>query len=134
VIRFPFVVFVLGAGELGETQGMKDLLSVLRLERERIQRAIRNLEHDMHGFGAQTQPDSKVVAIRRDILASDEVREVADLALDIWLSNGFLGGSPEEALMTAVRQSRTETTARLFLTPKRRSSPQPFPAMRFHSN
>jgi hypothetical protein len=55
--------------------------------------------------------DKKVSPIRRDILASDEDREVADLAYDIWLSNGFRGGSPEEALMTAVRQSRTKTAA-----------------------
>jgi hypothetical protein len=137
VIRFPFVVFVLGAGELGgkeQTDGMKDLLSVLRLERERIQQDIRNLEHEMRCLGMRTQRDSKDISIRRDILASDEVREVADLAFDVWLSNGFRGDSPEEALMTAVRQSRTETSARLFLTPKRKSSPQPFPAMRFHSN
>jgi hypothetical protein len=79
--------------------------------------------------------DIKVIPIRRDILASDEDREVADLAYDIWLSNGFRGGSPEEALMTAVRQARTKTAAGPFLLPKRKSSPpHPFPAMRLHSN
>jgi hypothetical protein len=113
---------------------MKNLLRLLREERERIQQAIRNLGHDMDRRGAQREPDSQVVPIRRDILASDEDRAVADLAYDIWLSNGFRGGSPEEALMTAVRQSRTRTTAGLFLVPKRKSDAPPFPAMRFHSN
>lgn len=78
--------------------------------------------------------DEKVISIRRDILASDEDREVADLAYDIWLSNGFRAGSPEEALMTAVRQSRTRTAAGLCLVPKRKPTPRPFPAMRPHSN
>ena len=112
---------------------MNNLLSALRAERDRIQQAIRKLENEMHQLGAQTQPE-KVIPIRRDILASDEDREVADLAYDIWLSNGFRGGSPEEALMTAVRQSRTRTAAGLFLVSKRKSNLQPFPAMRLHSN
>ena len=105
------------------------LLSALRSERKRIKQALRNLGHDKHHFGTQN-----VIPIRRDILASDEDREVADLAFDIWLSNGFRGGSPEEALMTAVRQSRTKTTAGLSLVPKRKSAPHPFPALRLHSN
>ena len=105
------------------------LLSALRSERKSIKQALRNLEHDKHRFGAQN-----VIPIRRDILASDEDREVADLAFDIWLSNGFRGGSPEEALMTAVRQSRTKTTAGLSLVPKRKSAPDPFPALRLHSS
>ena len=113
---------------------MTNLLWALRLERERIEQAIRSLEHDMHRLGARTQPDSEVVPIRRDILASDEGRAVADLAYDMWLSNGFRGGSPEEALMTALRQSRTRTTAGPFLVPKRKSDAHPFPEMRFHSN
>ena len=117
-----------------KTQLKNNLLSALREERERIQQAICNLKHDKHRLGAQTRPDSKVIPMRRDILASDEDRAVADLAYDIWLSNGFRGGSPEEALVTAVRQSRTRTTAGLFLVPKRKSDAHPFPAMRFHSN
>ena len=116
-----------------DTQRTNKLLSALRAERERIQQAIRNLKHEMHLPGAQTQPD-KVIPIRRDILASDEDREVADLAYDIWLSNGFRGGSPEEALMTAVRQSRTTSAVGLFLVSKRKSNLQPFPAMSLHSN
>ena len=105
------------------------LLSALRSERKRIKQALRNLGHDTHHFGARN-----VIPIQRDILASDEDREVADLAFDIWLSNGFRGGSPEEALMTAVRQSRTRTTAGLSLVSKRRSAPHLFPALRLHSN
>ena len=105
------------------------LLSALRSERKSIKQALRNLEHDKHRFGAQN-----VIPIRRDILASDEDREVADLAFDIWLSNGFRGGSPEEALMTAVRQSRTKTMAGLSLVRKRKSAPHPFPVLRLHSN
>ncbi len=108
---------------------MTSLLSALSSERRRIKQALRNLEQDQYHFGAP-----KVIPIRRDILASDEDRAVADLAYDIWLSNGFRGGSPEEALMTAVRRSRTRTTAGLFLVPKRKSDAHPFPAMRFHSN
>ena len=116
-----------------KTPRSNDLLSALREERARIEQAIYSLEHDVHHPGAQTQPDGKVIPIRRDILASDEAREVADAAYEIWLSNGFRGGSPEEALLTAVRQSRTKT-AGLFLVSKRKSDPHPFPAMRFHSN
>jgi hypothetical protein len=108
---------------------MNNLLSALGAERERIEQAIRNLENEMH-----LQSDSKVIPIRRDILASDEDREAADLAYDVWLSNGCRGASPEEAVITAVRQSSTRTTAGLFLMPKRKSSPQPFAATRFHSN
>ena len=107
---------------------MTNLLSALRLERKHIQRAIRNLEHDKRHPGPQ-----KVIPIRRDILASDEDRDVADMAFDIWLSNGFRGGSPEEALMTAVRQSRTKA-AGLSLVPRRKSNPHPLPALRLHSN
>ena len=105
------------------------LLSALRSERKRIKQALRNLGHDKHHFGTQN-----VIPIRRDILASDEDREVADLAFDIWLSNGFRGGSPEEALMIAVRQSRTRMTAGLSLVSKRKSTRHPFPALRVHSN
>ena len=108
---------------------MTGLLSALRSERKRIKQALRNLERD------RLHPEMKnVIPIRRDSLASDEDRDVADLAFDIWLSNGFRGGSPEEALMTAVQQSRARTTAGLSLVPKRRSGPHPFPALRVHPN
>jgi hypothetical protein len=108
---------------------MTRLLSALRSERKRIKQALRNLGQDKHHFGTQN-----AIPIRRDILASDKDREVADLAFDIWLSNGFRGGTPEEALLTAVRQSRTKTTAGLSLVHKRRSAPHPFPVLRLHSN
>ena len=62
---------------------------------------------------------TKVVPIRRDILASDEVRRIADHAYNLWLANEFWGGSPEEALFTAVRQMRRTPTAGLFLVPRR---------------
>jgi hypothetical protein len=105
------------------------LLSALRSERKSIKQALRNLERDRRHPGVQN-----VIPMRRDILASDEDREVADLAFDIWLSNGFRGGSPEEALMIAVRQSRTRMTAGLSLVSKRKSTRHPFPALRVHSN
>lgn len=108
---------------------MTNLLSALRLERKRIEHAIRNLGHNKRHLGAQN-----VIPIRRDILASDEDREVADLAFDIWVSNGFRGGSPEEALMTALRESGTKTAAGLSLVPKRESNLHPFPALKIHSN
>lgn len=76
----------------------------------------------------------RVILIRRDILASDEVRDVADLAYDLWLARGFQGGSPEEDLFTAVWQLRSKTTGGLFLVSKRKSNLHPFPAMRLHSN
>ena len=116
-----------------DAQYMMNLLSALLSERKRIEQAIRELESDMPHLGAEARPDTSVIPIRRDILASDEDRAVADLAFDIWLSNGFRGGSPEEALMKALRHSRTKT-AGLFLVPKRKSNPHPFRAMRFHSN
>ena len=65
---------------------------------------------------------SKTVPIKRNDLASDEVREVAELAFSLWLANEFRGRTPEEALFTAVRQMRS-TTARLFVVPKRNSKP-----------
>ena len=62
---------------------MTNLMSALRLERKRIEQAIRKLEHDTPQLGAYTRPDTEVIPIRRDILASDEDRAVADLAFDI---------------------------------------------------
>ena len=76
----------------------------------------------------------KVVPIRRGIHAEDEVREVADLAYDLWLANKFRRGFPEEALFTAVRQLRGKGTAGLFLLPRRRVTVHPFPALRRHLN
>jgi hypothetical protein len=65
---------------------------------------------------------TKVVPIRRDILAADEVRKVADLAYNFWLANGFWGRSPEEALFTAMRQLKRNTAAGLFLVPRRNTA------------
>jgi CheY-like chemotaxis protein len=48
-----------------------------------------------------------VVPIRQAVLASDEVREVADVAFDLRLASGFQGGSPEEAVFLSVQQWRT---------------------------
>jgi len=63
----------------------------------------------------------ETVPIKRSDLASDEVREAADLAFTLWLANEFRGRSPEEALFAAVRQLRS-TTAGLFVVPKRKSA------------
>jgi len=58
---------------------------------------------------------TKVVPIRRDVLASDKVCEVVDRAFSLWLENGFWGGSPEDALLDAVQQlSRSRTTGDSF--------------------
>ena len=65
---------------------------------------------------------SKTISIRRNDLASDEVREVAELAFRLWLAAEFRDRTPEEALFTAVRQMRS-TTAGLFVVPKRNSKP-----------
>lgn len=76
----------------------------------------------------------KVIPIRRDILASDEVRKVSDLAYDLWLAESFRGSSPEEALFTAVRQLGKKATS-LFLVPKRNSTePHPYPLSRVGLN
>ena len=115
--RHPFLGALVRLSS-GPTQAVAESVTGLRRERD--------LTDAMQGI--------KVIPIRRDILASDEDWELADLAYDIWLSNGFRGGSPEEALMTAVRQSRTKTTAGLFLVSKGKSNPHRFPAMRLHSN
>ena len=65
---------------------------------------------------------SKTVPIKRNDLASDEVRDVAELAFSLWLANEFRGRSPEEALFTAVRQLRS-STAGLFVVPKHNAEP-----------
>jgi hypothetical protein len=64
-----------------------------------------------------SKPTAKIVPIREDVLESVEVRGVADLAFDLWLANGFRGGSPEEALFISVSQWQ-QPAARLFLVPK----------------
>jgi hypothetical protein len=76
----------------------------------------------------------KIIPIRRDILASDEVREVTDLAYDLWLAESFRGCSPEEALFAAVRQLGKKT-ASPFLVPKRNSTERhPYPLSRIGLN
>ena len=44
---------------------------------------------------------------------------MTDVAFELWLAYGFRGGSPEEALFTAVRQLRRRTEGGLFLVPRR---------------
>ena len=75
-----------------------------------------------------------VIPIRRDILAPDEIRGVVDLAYDLWQASGFLRGSPEDALFTALQQLRRRTTAGLFLVPGGKSSLHPFVAKRLYLN
>ena len=62
---------------------------------------------------------TNVVPIRRGALASDVVRQVAELAFDLWLANGLRGYPPEEALFTAVRRLRRRTEGSLFLVSQR---------------
>ena len=78
--------------------------------------------------------NTRVIPIRRDILASDEDREVADLAHNLWLATGFRGGTPEEALLTAVRTVRGKASAGLFVVSKRKSNLHPFTVMRLPLN
>lgn len=63
-----------------------------------------------------------VIPIRQRRLLSDLDREVAELAYDLWLKHAFRGGSPEETLLTAVRQirgkPRGKPPAGLFLVPR----------------
>jgi hypothetical protein len=47
-----------------------------------------------------------VIPIRQEILVSGTDRDVVDLAYSLWLARGFRGGSPEEDLLTAVREIR----------------------------
>ena len=57
--------------------------------------------------------------IQRDILGSDEVREVTNVAFELWLAYGFRGGSPEEALFIAVQQLRRRSEGGLYLVTRR---------------
>lgn len=68
----------------------------------------------------------QVIPIRRNSVPPYE--EVADLEFDLWLATAFRGGSPEEALLSAVRRLRRKTTAGLFFVPKHKSNLHPFPA------
>ncbi len=64
-----------------------------------------------------SKPTAKITPIREDVPESIEVEGVADLAFELWLANGFRGGSPEEALFISVEQWQ-QPAARLFLVPK----------------
>jgi hypothetical protein len=70
-----------------------------------------------------------VTPIRPDIIAS-KAREVADIALNLWLARAFRGGSPEEDLLRAVNEVRCKPSVGLFLLPRRKapgSAVYPFP-------
>lgn len=110
-----------GLGWKGKLMDETGIMAALRSACKRTARAIRSLGHDKRRLVAQTHRN--VIPIWQG-LASESDREVVDLAYDLWLANGFRGGSPEEALMTAVRQVRTRTTAGLFLVPRRNSTLQ----------
>jgi hypothetical protein len=73
-----------------------------------------------------------VFPIRRGSLKSDAGREVAEFAYNLWLARGFRGGSPEEDLITAMREGSGEAPGGLFLVPKRKPNLYQFPAMRRH--
>jgi hypothetical protein len=60
-----------------------------------------------------------VIPIRQGLLLSDRDREVADVAYDLWLVGAFRGGSPQEALLTAMRKVRGKSSTDLFVVPKR---------------
>ena len=65
--------------------------------------------------------NQNVVPIRSDSIVADGDQEVVELAYRLWLARGFRGGSPEEDLLTALREVRGKTSALLFLVPKRKS-------------
>lgn len=56
-----------------------------------------------------------VTLVRRDISLLDAVEVVADLAFRLWVSSAFYGGSPEAALVAAVRMVKRRSLAGLFL-------------------
>ncbi len=58
----------------------------------------------------------------RPIAFRQESRKVADLAYALWLRWNFRGGSPEEALFTAMRAVKENTPAGLFLVPRQGES------------
>jgi hypothetical protein len=60
-----------------------------------------------------------VIPIRQGLLLSDRDREVADVAYDLWLGGAFRGGSPQEALLIAMRKVRGKFPTDLFVMPKR---------------
>lgn len=69
-----------------------------------------------------------VVPIRRESRVSEADDLVIEVAYGLWLSSAFHGGSPEEALLTALQMVRGQGTAGLFLVPNRK--PQSIQFMR----
>ena len=82
-----------------------------------------------------TKKTAKILFIRRDIVASDEVHEIADLAYSLWLRSGFRGHLPEDALSAAILRLGHRKAMGLFLVPKRnRESGNVYPLSRVALN
>ena len=60
-----------------------------------------------------------VISIRRDVAVSDVDLEVVDVAYRLWLARAFQGGSPEDALLTALEEVKGRSSMGLFLVPRR---------------
>ena len=80
--------------------------------------------------GTMPKLDIAVIPIRRETRRSDQ--EIADLAFTLWLARGFRHGSPEADLSTALRMLRGQTTAGLFVVPKRKATLAPLLVLRRH--
>ena len=64
--------------------------------------------------------NSRVIPFRRATPISADNRLVADVAFNLWLARGFKGGSPIWDLLSAIREVKGTSAARLFVVPKRR--------------
>lgn len=69
----------------------------------------RRRQYSGRGNNTMAKHSASVIPIRQDIPRSQTDREVVDLAYDLWLARGFRGGSPEEDLLTAVREVKGKT-------------------------
>lgn len=69
------------------------------------------------------------IPIRRDVPISDSDELVVEVAYGLWVSSAFYGGTPEEALLNALRILRAKT-AGLFLVPPRKPDPRPVSVMK----
>jgi hypothetical protein len=77
-------------------------------------------------------PKAVVVPIRREVLISDSGELVVEVAYGLWVSSAFCGGTPEEALLSALRILRAKT-ATLFLVPRRKPDLHPVSVMKSRS-
>lgn len=72
-----------------------------------------------------SQRSVMVTPIRLASCTPDRASAVADLAYDIWLSDGSFTCSPQDALFIAIRALRDSTTRGLFIVPRAKPAHHP---------